>query len=673
MTVNDDLALVWDETNQTANAVETSITVIAGIVTVAFLPFQALTAALLVANEIATTVNNNRHEQERLNELIENYELDVFRRQIEINKAKSEENQRINQNNIITLNVLKDEFEFAQTRINVTQRLANLNEQKLEGYGTSIINLNQGQEIIKNDINNLFGQQIINKNQIETNLTTLINYGNSLTDAVNLLTNHNHLFDHHNHRITFLETEFTDKLQFLPQINTLLSDSFPLIFNGLANNGQRIIEFDQRLTSLENSPPNPEMTPQEFETIFSKFSDKIIVEVNQNEGKIDALIDEQKLLLIDSNNSKEKIDELLLRPLPETPEIPEFDLSAIIKDVESANTVTQDKIDQQRQETTDQFVNLGLKVGTLLAFDRLSGAAKSGACNAINGGCGVNGGSNISVNEKLDLINAGLTTTSGVTLSQQIKTFTDKWDLFKGKFDQLYTNLGIDRALKIMDTALLIHNAAMLSNNLLNTLGDTVDVTLQAIGFEWKDENNNPIQFTEFINSGIKDFIIGIVGANNYTNAVKRWNSYNRIYQQGANLLIQTRSLFSEAGDYTELILEKLGKWMNVARKDGLVKENSYPKQNEQVPPISKTRKAIEKFTNGVEEIEESLDSIAIISSSGLGLVQEFNDLKSSKEEFETLIKDEINVASEEEIQDKQESQINPINPPTKTDFEPTS
>jgi hypothetical protein len=296
------------------------------------------------------------------------------------------------------------------------------------------------------------------------------------------------------------------------------------------------------------------------------------------------------------------------------------------------------------------------------APDALRTAAQSGACQALNGGCGtqvrqneLNNALN-PINNNLNGVNALLNGADLANTTTRLTNLTNLFNNFKAKFDKLYENLGVDRALRALDTALLLHNAMMLSNNLFQTLGDTIDVSLQLLKVPFLDDQGNEIGFTQSVTNNIKNTIISIVGNESYLDTVKTWNSLNRIYQSGANLLYSVRSLFDESLDYSEMIGEMLGKFMNTARRDGLVSENSYPTQTERLPPKSKFRKNFDAFDENIEEAEEALDSIAMIVSSTLGIVSEMNELSENSVEFAKVLNDEEKVLDDIYKEDKKDS-----------------
>lgn len=406
------------------------------------------------------------------------------------------------------------------------------------------------------------------------------------------------------------------------------------------------------------------------------------------------------------------IDDLATLPVPQPQSLDQFrdELGLINEKFNDFNNSVSEKLDQTfnltkiendirnlREDNKQKFIDLGLELGLIASatpqllqntsFDNLFNASKNATCNALNGGCSINpdsGSINNSLNNldnKLDLINAGLNTTDLASTTAKLNKlqegmnklidFTDNvWKKYEQTFNRLYNNLGIEKALNFVNTTLLLHNAMMLSQNVFYTLSDAVDVTLSAIGFKWEDQEGNQLEFSQVVGTNVKQFIVNLISESVYNDLITKWNSFNRIYQASANLLFSVRSLFDEVSDYSESILEGLNTWLNRAKKDGLVSENSYPDKPENVPPKSRYRNTVEKFIETGEEAEEGFDKIATISGNVVSFTSELNELKENKQEFDRVISEETQLMIEQNLQEKTASQINiEIN---RDDFEST-
>lgn len=478
----------------------------------------------------------------------------------------------------------------------------------------------------------------------------------------------NNTFNNQNNRIGYLENELTSKLQYLPVIEGYLQEQGKQINEGFVYTGSQIIDFNNRLNTLENNPNN-EMTPDDFRVLFAPYYEAIKTDIQTSTNT--QINTNTKLNQLTNN----KIDNLALLPVPQPLDI---DFSQLIthinktkNDLQTYYETEQKKLLENDYTQAYSLTDLGMKIGligigmtniaTQTTNENLSSMAKSGACQALNGGCSINpksGSPNASLNNLDDLLDGTNTLLGGVNLQQitevntklgsqipnggiggKLTSLVSNFDNFKDKF---FKNTVVDRALKIIDTTLLIHNATMLSRDLVETLGGVIDLSLQALGLNIKstDENGNEIQlqFTDYLGKSIKDFIVDIVGSDAYRNAVLTWRSFNRIYQTGANLLYNVRDLIDESSDYSERGLEQINKWMNVAKRDGLVAENAYPTQPENVPPKSRARKAISNYENNLEAAETALDNIAQIASVPITISSNLVEINESNNEFKAAL-----------------------------------
>lgn len=593
-----------------------------------------------------------------------------------------------NQINLDNINKFKQQeikmFDLTQDIYEQDQRL-NFLEWQVNNFDPDSLNQNL-ENLTKQD--SLIIKEVEHLSEINNKQSLKIN---DLIYSLNAL-NEKEQFD-----TNYLITSFTNyQHQSNQRLNNL--ESNPIIQNPILLN-----TFDTRIKTLEDNDMNETklrsvltevQSPILFDTNILKTQLQLQVE-NQQKQFLDQVVSQQLILqnqassdnLLNQVNDQQKqfLEQIydLKTTVEQTPTTTKETLypyfQRINTDIESGNTNLiefKTNINEQIKTGTEQLLNnnndtkkiatnLGLQLGTMAIVtnsiatqtspDALRSAAATGACQALNGGCQTtpSGGS---VNNALNLLNAGLNSADLATTVTKLNKLQQTFDTFKSKFDKLYENLGVDRALRALDTALLLHNAMMLSNNLLHTLGDTIDVSLQLLKIPFLDDKGNEIGFTQSVTDNIKYIIISIIGNENYLNTVKSWNSLNRIYQSGANLLYSVRSLFDESLDYSEMIGEMLGKFMNTAKKDGLVSENSYPIQTEKLPPKSKFRKNFDAYSENLEEAEEALDSIAMIASSTLGIISEMNELSENSVEFAKVLNDEEKALDDIYNKDKTDS-----------------
>jgi hypothetical protein len=518
----------------------------------------------------------------------------------------------------VAINLLQVDIKTLFNKVDVLENFLNMLNKKLDDLGLYLGGM------LKELFNIVI--QSINQLRLETDMSI-----NDLTNKVNVNTNN--------------IVKLNDLINGLniPDMNTIKNLINATVNNLITPISNNITNLQTKVNNLVNNVTNTINKVTNITNVINNIDKRVTnnyTTINQLDNKINTKTMNEQNIINQINTNTNKL-------------------------INTVN-VNQDKLAKDIEKYLGLSGYLALFVASVNAFmTKAPAIAKEGACNALNSGCGQSQFGN-TLNKAINPLNTAL---SGADLIQNsvllrkidntVNTIKNTTDTITKKVKGLYDNLGVDRALKIIDTALLFHNASMLSYNLFQTLGDTIDITLQALNIPFKDEEGNNLEFTQFINSSIKDFVINIVGQETYTNTVVTWNSINRIYQSGANLLYATRSLFDESLDYSEMIGEMLGKFMNTAKKDGLVKEDSYPTQKENLPPKSKYRKNFENFNENLEDAEIALDSIAMVSASTLGIVSEFKEIQETSLEFKNVMNEETTALDNIYNQEKSNSVIN--------------
>ena len=223
-----------------------------------------------------------------------------------------------------------------------------------------------------------------------------------------------------------------------------------------------------------------------------------------------------------------------------------------------------------------------------------------------------------------------------------------------------------DKVLQVVNTTLMIHNAMMLSNSLGQTIGEAVNISLQALGI--KDHADQVIDVNQLVRSKIHSMLEGLLGAEETALLSARIAKANRIYQTGINMLDATRSMFDSAHAIAEVGVSNTGKIGNALRDAGVVAEDSYQEMIERINPQSKRLLGLQKFRDGLEVAENAVNSVAQISSNVVEIEQNVTQLKTEKAALVKEIDDDIKVKTDAKNLTKQESQVTAD--PAKADFE---
>jgi hypothetical protein len=214
-------------------------------------------------------------------------------------------------------------------------------------------------------------------------------------------------------------------------------------------------------------------------------------------------------------------------------------------------------------------------------------------CNSANGGClgnalnqnanNVGNAINSGNNDLWNKINAGL---NGLSLGADsavmgiLNTINGKLgDLIPnggiaGKLVSGFKWLQIDRVMNLLALATSLHNAWMLSNNVVQTCTQILSNILATMGL--KDENGAPFNISEIVNGTVENFVKSTIGEENYKQTTETMAKANRIYQAGINVLNAVQNLNSLILNALEIVGSHVALIGNALKAAGVVAERAY-------------------------------------------------------------------------------------------------
>ncbi|MEH1779840.1 MAG: hypothetical protein V7L26_12130 [Nostoc sp.] len=149
-----------------------------------------------------------------------------------------------------------------------------------------------------------------------------------------------------------------------------------------------------------------------------------------------------------------------------------------------------------------------------------------------------------------------------------------------GLMTAIATNTYVEKAMQLLTLAATLHNAAMLSNNLAQTLGTIIN---QCVGLILpKGINGQPINIGQVLGSEIQLLIENAIGHDNYTTITTDWAKANRIYQAGVNVFNQVGNAVGLLSTGLEVIGGNVGKIGNALKIWGVVGQHAYSFMNPQ-------------------------------------------------------------------------------------------
>ena len=198
---------------------------------------------------------------------------------------------------------------------------------------------------------------------------------------------------------------------------------------------------------------------------------------------------------------------------------------------------------------------------------------------------------------------------------------------------KVWANEAINKAMAYITMITTIHNAAMLSRGLLDTLGSALDSGLQVFGIQIKDKEGNQLGISQVLGTSFQNLVKGIIGVDNYTALNNTWAQANRIYQSGINLLSNVQSIVDSASAVGELTSNRVGTLMNSLRASGTVRENAYGAQS---PNVTRAN----AFMTKLENLEQGVSNFASITGNIVTVQQSVNELKANRTELDNALKD---------------------------------
>lgn len=310
-------------------------------------------------------------------------------------------------------------------------------------------------------------------------------------------------------------------------------------------------------------------------------------------------------------------------------------------------------------------------------------AVANGTCRTLQpGGCmrkemdslgsGVNG-----ANGKLDQLNAamqGLDLAGTEALSKKLDTVDAKLgpqlpggiagklgqmtEFLTDKFDKLWKTFRLDRLVSLLTLAASIHNAAMLSRDLGETLVDTLDSILRAIQ-GWmpdflKSPDGDDFDLEEMLKAKLEKFLSDLLGAENYVELKATWIRANRILSTAANMLNSVRSMFNAVTE----ALQTIGGWIalgfNGIQREGLVSDRTWPWMDE-TPNFRSNQ--ISRFTDNLDNLENAASSIQQLANSSVEFTSEARELVEESQKLVKLLDDKAQATTEKEVQEALKSQ----------------
>lgn len=196
------------------------------------------------------------------------------------------------------------------------------------------------------------------------------------------------------------------------------------------------------------------------------------------------------------------------------------------------------------------------------------------------------------------------------------------------------TRLG--KVIELMTLVSVVHNSAMLSRSVGQTIGDLTSNMLAAVGL--RDENGTALDINELVGDSVEDFLQSVVGEEVYTDVSTFWQKASRIVSSASMIVYTVRGLHDTSKDVMEWTAENTGKIGNALKRWGVVGERAYPWMSERVKAQDAYRLKFQRVTDGLEQLEDTASSLSQVTSNVREIQEEFDELGDQQRQFRELV-----------------------------------
>lgn len=225
------------------------------------------------------------------------------------------------------------------------------------------------------------------------------------------------------------------------------------------------------------------------------------------------------------------------------------------------------------------------------------------------------------------------TATNGVVI--QSRAYLTTMQSFAAK---AWETTRMDKVLNALTVVAVIHNAAMLSKYTGQTLLDAFGGALDLFGID--DEEGNRLDLNSMLGRSVENLLKTVLGEDVYNDTSALWKRANRIVSVGSNIAWGVRTIMDSSLDLSEYIANNTGKIGNALKRFGVVGEGAYPTMSTGVKAGDKWRRKIDRYSAGLETVDNAAETIEYVSSVPLEITEELAQIELGRQELSTLIVD---------------------------------
>ena len=252
-------------------------------------------------------------------------------------------------------------------------------------------------------------------------------------------------------------------------------------------------------------------------------------------------------------------------------------------------------------------------------------------------------------NDALKRIQKGVTENSE-KLGPQIKSKFGKKIGIAGRLSNMWRTSLVSQVLNALNTVLLLHNAMMLSRNLLESAGDFMSLTIQVIQrkfFGVDPDETPPIDVNELVGQGFNGLMNDLLGEELWQQVLIKINSWSRIVTAASNVIYSVRNMFDGVTGAIETAANNTGRIGNALLNSRVVQQCSYSFMPTNTRAQTGRGAGLFNFINNATEIPD-------LGSTVMGEIIGVDD---EAREMGTNFGNLQNAAEQERVQKQQEDQ----------------
>ena len=240
------------------------------------------------------------------------------------------------------------------------------------------------------------------------------------------------------------------------------------------------------------------------------------------------------------------------------------------------------------------------------------------------------GGMLHTVNSTVDTVNSTVNTVNSTT--------TEIKNTMGEKFKKLFDWLPLGQLFSMLAFITSVHNAMMLSSNLVQTLAGVIDVAVEMIGL--KSPEGQSINVSEILGKKASELVESIIGHSAFTALQNTLKATNRLYQAGMTIANSIQNAVDSVRNITELAAENTGKIGNALKKAGVIFENSFPTMPENINTATGKFHAVALITEQINHLDDAANTVSTVVSEMKNIQDTIGEMKTQREEWDKAKKD---------------------------------